>query len=128
MELEIFLADFESSLERTKFYCEDITDKEWRILLTWWTWASWEKISVKNSLILLCSKQIGFANCRCGCENSLLKICDSIDFDLGGPDDPLYEELSKEEIQTLVRAMRYDRKMARIKSRRSQRKKKARRS
>ena len=53
---------------------------------------------MKDSLILLYAKQVGFVNCRCGCENHLLKICDHIDFELGEPEDPLYEELSKEEI------------------------------
>ena len=40
-------------------------------------------------LILIWAKQVGFANCSCGCENNLLKLCDQIDFELG--DDPLYE-------------------------------------
>lgn len=42
---DYFWSDFESSFERTKYYCEDIKEREWRILLTWWTWRSWEKIS-----------------------------------------------------------------------------------
>lgn len=123
---DLFWSDFESSLERTKFYCEDIKEREWRILLTWWTWQSWEKISVKDSLILLCAKQVGFANCRCGCENHLLKICDHIEFELGAPEDPLYDKLSKEEIQEIVKNMRYERRMKKIKDRRRRRKKKPR--
>ena len=81
---------------------------------------------MKDSLILLCAKQVGFANCRCGCENHLLKICDHIDFELGEPEDPLYEELSKEEIQQIVKAMRYERKIKKIRDRRKRRKKKRR--
>ena len=38
---DLFWADFESSVERTKYYCEDVREREWRILLTWWTWQSW---------------------------------------------------------------------------------------
>ena len=43
-----------------------------------------------------------------------MKIRDHIDFELGEPEDPLYEELSKEEIQQIVKAMRYERKMKKI--------------
>ena len=53
-------------------------------------------------------KQVGFANCSCGCENNLLKLCDQIDFDLGGPEDPIYEDLTDEQIQTMVMAMKYE--------------------
>ena len=104
---------------RTQWYCERIREVDWRILLTFWTWQSWEKLSVRSSLILLCAKQVGFANCSCGCENHLLKLCDQIDFDLGAPDDPIYEELSNEEIQTMVVAMKYEKKIKKIKERRS---------
>ena len=83
-------------------------------------------IFAEDSLILLCAKQVGFANCRCGCESNLLKIHDHIDFELGEPEDPLYEELSKEEIQQIVRAMHYERKMKKIRERRKRRNKKRR--
>ena len=96
--------------------------------MTFWTWQSWEKISVRSSLILTCAKQVGFANCQCGCENDLLKLCDLIDFDLGAPDDPLYEDLTDEEIKNIVLAMRYDRSMEKIKARRKKRKRKRRQS
>ena len=97
-------------------------------MLTFWVWQSWEKLSVRSSLILTCAKQVGFANCRCGCENGLLKLCDLIDFELGAPDDPLYEDLTDEEIKNIVFAMRYDRSMEKIKARRKKRKRKRRRS
>ena len=92
--------------------------------MTHWTWKSWEKLSVRSSLILTCAKQVGFANCSCGCENDLLKLCDLIDFELGQPEDPLYEELTDEEIRTMVLAMRYERNAKRIKQRRLDRKRK----
>ena len=77
---------------------------------------------MRGSLILLCAKQFGFANCSCGCENHLLKLCDLIDFDLGAPDDPLYGDLTEAEIQTMISAMRYEKKVERIKKRRKRRK------
>ena len=125
---DLFWSDFESSPERTRWYCNDIREVDWRIMLTFWVWQSWEKLSVRSSLILTCAKQVGFANCRCGCENGLLKLCDLIDFELGAPDDPLYEDLTDEEIKNIVLAMRYDRSMEKIKARRKKRKRKRRRS
>ena len=74
---------------------------------------------MRSSLIFLCAKQVGFANCSCGCENNLLKLCDQIDFVLGAPDDPIYEELSNEEIQTMAVAMKYEKNMKKRKERRS---------
>ena len=65
--------------------------------------------------------ETSFANCSCGCQNNLLKLCDQIDFELGGPDDPLYEDLTDEQIETMVVAMKYEKKMQRIKERRSRR-------
>ena len=118
---DIFWGDFESSPKRTEWYCKHVREVDWRILLTFWTWQSWEKLSVRSSLILTCAKQVGFANCYCGCENNLLKLCDQIDFDLGGPEDPLYEDLTDEQIQTMVKAMKYEKKLQRIKDRRKQR-------
>ena len=121
---DLFWNDFESSPERTDWYCNSIKEPDWRILLTHWTWQSWEKLSVRSSLILTCAKQVGFANCSCSCENDLLKLCDLIDFELGQPEDPLYEELTDEEIRTMVLAMRYERNAKRIKQRRLDRKRK----
>ena len=107
MALEIYFGgDFESSPKRTEWYCKHVREVDWRILLTFWTWQSWEKLSVRSSLILTCAKQVGFANCYCGCENNLLKLCDQIDFDLGGPEDRIYEDLTDEQIKTMVMAMK----------------------
>ena len=80
--------------------------------MTFWTWQSWGKLSERSSLILTCAKQVGLANCSCGCENNLLKLCDQIDFDLGGPEDPIYEDLTDEQIQTMVMAMKYEKNPA----------------
>ena len=70
---------------------------------------------------MICSKLVGFANSSCVCENNLLKLCDQIDFEIDGPDDPLYEDLTDEQIETMVVAMKYEKKMQRIKERRSRR-------
>ena len=64
---DIFWGDFKSSPKRIEWYCKhDVREVDWRILLTFWTWQSWEKLSVLSSLILTCAKQVGFANCSCG--------------------------------------------------------------
>ena len=54
------------------------------------------------------TKQVDFANCSCGCENNLLKLCDQIDFDLGVPEDRIYKDLTYEQIQTMVMATKYE--------------------
>ena len=61
---DLFWADFESTPERTEWYCKKngIRECDWRILITFWTWQSWEKLSVRSSLILTCAKQVGLAN------------------------------------------------------------------
>ena len=65
---------------------------------------------------------MGFANCSCGCENHLLKLCDQIDFVLGGPNDPLYEDLSEEKLKLMVSSMRYEKIIEGMKNRRKRRK------
>ena len=99
---DLFWKDFESSDERTDFYCDTITAAQWRIAITHWVWEAYEKVNSKSTALFRSAQHVGFANCRCGCENDKIRVANLRSYEVGLETDPPMEKLSKEEAENLA--------------------------
>jgi len=99
---EEFWDDYSSSPERLKFFTEDIKEREWRILITRWAGEAWDKLKSESEIIERCAKSVGLYNCRCGCENHLIKVRHIL-YDPPKENDPKMEPLTKEQARRLFK-------------------------
>ena len=73
-----------------------------RILITRWAGEAWDKLKTETDLIERCAKNVGLFNCRCGCENYLLKVRQIL-YDPPKETDPKMEPLTKQQAQRLFK-------------------------
>ena len=102
-----FWDDYESSPERTAFYSNPVVDggitaAQWRISITHWTMIAWNKTKQKSKQLLKSAQRVGFANCRCECENHLIKVGKIHTYKVGKKTDPVLKELTDEDAQILA--------------------------
>ena len=97
----------------TNAFVDEITESEWRIKYTIWIGQAWENLCSKPDFILKMSKEVGYCNCMCGCENHLVKILPGYEYEVRSKDSPKTEPLTKEEIEERMmvdKALRIERK------------------
>ena len=84
-------------------------------------------LSVKSALhicfvifnLFKAAQRVGFANCRCGCENHLIRVGKTLSYNVGQQNDPIMKKLSKTDAIALAAAD----KLERAERRRASRKK-----
>jgi len=121
---DLFWKEYESSEEKCNFWTSDAKEHHWRIMYTRWLAEAWGKFCEDQKFILQCAREVGYANCRCGCENHYMKLDRISKYVPPSKSDPRMEALSKEEAKTMALAERLMRKEVR-RQERIKRKKKA---
>ena len=79
---------------------------------------AWEETRKKSRKLLKSARRVGFANCRCGCENKWIKVGKIETYSVGKKTDPPMQKLSVEDCDALLIAE----KVERTKRRRGRRK------
>ena len=69
-------------------------------LLTRWAGNAWDRFKNKTNLIKKSAKRMGLWNCRCGCENHLIKVR-KIQYEPPKEEDPKMEPLTKKQANNL---------------------------
>ena len=119
-----FWDDFCSSPDRAKWFSSPVKEGgikafEWRILMTHWVMESWEEFCSRfPTQLFKTAQRVGFANCRCGCENDLIRIGKINNFKLGELGDPITEYTPE-----MAKNMADMEKLERFKKRQEKRKK-----
>ena len=94
-----FWKEFEKSEESIKFFCDEITEAEWRIRYTKWIGVAWDNLLKDKGYIMKMAKEVGYCNCICGCENHLVKLLPGFEYHVREKNSEKTQPLTKEEIQ-----------------------------
>ena len=81
---------------------DTVTAAQWRIAITHWVWEAYEKVNSKSTALFRSAQHVGFANCRCGCENDKIRVANLRSYKVGLETDPPMEKLTKEEAENLA--------------------------
>ena len=96
---DFFWCEFEKDVTSIRFFCDEITEAEWRIRYTKWVGQAWEDLCNDTGYIMKMAKEVGYCNCLCGCENHLVKLHRSFEYQVREKDSEKTEPLSSEEIE-----------------------------
>ena len=81
---------------------------------------AWEETRKKSRKLLKSARRVGFANCRCGCENKWIKVGKIETYSVGKKTDPPMQKLSDEDANALLIAEKAQRSKRRKERRKKQ--------
>ena len=76
------------------FLNEKLSESDKRILMVIYGKKAWDKTKVKAGLFKKIGKRMGFYNCRCGCENHLVKVGRLLDYSVPAYGTPKVQAMS----------------------------------
>ena len=79
------------------FLNEKLSESDKRILMCIYAKKAWDITKQKSGLIKKVAKRMGFYNCRCGCENHLVRVGRVVDYKVPTFGTPLVEKMSLED-------------------------------
>lgn len=108
-----FWEDLVEDPDKRHFLNEKLRSSDKRILLTQYASEAWVALKNESKMIFKCAQRVGYANCRCGCENHKIRVGNIVDYDVPKLGTPKMKQLTREKAKQMAlinSALRKDKK------------------